>query len=134
MRLGSAVRAALPPFRNRPEHIPVLPQIVFALYSFNRRAEIEAIRRVGAIGRIVMAGYVAHLDADSFYVNAERVRHPELVGKPVGVLGNNGACVIAKSYEMKACGEKTGVPDLGGEGAVSRGRVREAATSTGTNS
>lgn len=45
--------------------------------------------------------YVAHLDADSFYVNAERVRHPELIGKPVGVLGNNGACVIAKSDEMK---------------------------------
>src|SRR5262249_2552429 len=47
---------------------------------------------------------------DSFYVSAERVRHPELVGKPVGVLGNNGACVIAKSYEMKAHGVKTGMP------------------------
>jgi nucleotidyltransferase/DNA polymerase involved in DNA repair len=57
-----------------------------------------------------MPGYVAHLDADSFYVSAERVRHPELVGKPVGVLGNNGACVIAKSYEMKAQGVKTGTP------------------------
>jgi DNA polymerase V len=57
-----------------------------------------------------MPGYVAHLDADSFYVSAERVRHPELVGKPVGVLGNNGACVIAKSYEMKATGVKTGTP------------------------
>ena len=57
-----------------------------------------------------MAGYVAHLDADCFYVSAERVRHPDLVGKPVGVLGNNGACVIAKSYEMKAAGVKTGTP------------------------
>jgi DNA polymerase V len=57
-----------------------------------------------------MPGFVAHLDADCFYVSAERVRHPELVGKPVGVLGNNGACVIAKSYEMKARGIKTGVP------------------------
>src|SRR5262245_399276 len=64
----------------------------------------------GKIRRTVMPGYVAHLDADSFYVSAERVRHPELVGKPVGVLGNNGACVIAKSYEMKAKGVKTGVP------------------------
>jgi DNA polymerase V len=54
--------------------------------------------------------YVAHLDADSFNVSAERVRHPELAGKPVGVLGNNGACVIAKSYEMKAAGVKTGTP------------------------
>jgi DNA polymerase V len=54
--------------------------------------------------------YVAHLDADCFYVSAERVRHPDLKGKPVGVLGNNGACVIAKSYEMKAAGVKTGTP------------------------
>lgn len=51
---------------------------------------------------------VAHLDADAFYVNAERVRHPDLIGKPVGVIGNQGACVIAKSYEMKAFGVKTG--------------------------
>ncbi|MSR53670.1 MAG: nucleotidyltransferase [Gemmataceae bacterium] len=53
---------------------------------------------------------VAHLDADCFYVSAERVRHPDLLGKPVGVLGNQGACVIAKSYEMKAAGVKTGEP------------------------
>src|SRR5687768_6050871 len=60
--------------------------------------------------RTGMVTHVAHLDADCFYVSAERVRHPELVGKPVGVLGNNGACVIAKSYEMKAAGVKTGTP------------------------
>ncbi len=53
---------------------------------------------------------VGHLDADCFYVSAERVRHAELIGKPVGVLGNNGACVIAKSYEMKAQGVNTGTP------------------------
>jgi DNA polymerase V len=57
-----------------------------------------------------MPGFVAHLDADCYYVSAERVRHPDLVGKPVGVLGNNGACVIAKSYEMKLAGVKTGTP------------------------
>jgi DNA polymerase V len=57
-----------------------------------------------------MTGFIAHLDADCFYVSAERVRHPDLAGKPVGVLGNNGACVIAKSYEMKARGVKTGTP------------------------
>ena len=61
-------------------------------------------------GGTVMAGLVAHLDADAFYVSAERVRHPDLAGKPVGVPGNNGACVIAKSYEMKARGVKTGTP------------------------
>ena len=53
---------------------------------------------------------VGHLDADCFYVSAERMRDSFLVGKPVGVLGNQGACVIAKSYEMKAAGVKTGTP------------------------
>ncbi len=53
---------------------------------------------------------VGHLDADCFYVSAERVRDPFLLGKPVGVLGNQGACVIAKSYEMKAAGVSTGMP------------------------
>lgn len=53
---------------------------------------------------------IGHLDADCFYVSAERVRHPYLRGLPVGVLGNQGACVIAKSYEMKAAGVKTGTP------------------------
>lgn len=53
---------------------------------------------------------VGHLDADCFYVSAERVRDAFLLGKPVGVLGNQGACVIAKSYEMKKAGVKTGEP------------------------
>jgi DNA polymerase V len=53
---------------------------------------------------------VGHLDADCFYVSAERVRDGFLMGKPVGVLGNQGACVIAKSYEMKAAGVGTGQP------------------------
>jgi nucleotidyltransferase/DNA polymerase involved in DNA repair len=29
--------------------------------------------------------------------------------KPVGVPGNQGACVIAKSYEMRAAGVQTGM-------------------------
>jgi DNA polymerase V len=53
---------------------------------------------------------IGHLDADCFYVSAERVRDEFLREKPVGVLGNQGACVIAKSYEMKAVGVKTGEP------------------------
>lgn len=53
---------------------------------------------------------IGHVDADCFYVSAERVRFPHLRGVPVGVLGNHGACVIAKSYEMKAAGVKTGDP------------------------
>src|SRR4051812_43760281 len=51
---------------------------------------------------------IGHLDADCFYVSCERLRFPGLRGKPVGVLGNQGACVIAKSYEMKKAGVKTG--------------------------
>lgn len=57
-----------------------------------------------------MSQLVAHLDADCFYVSAERVRDGFLREKPVGVLGNQGACVIAKSYEMKRSGVKTGEP------------------------
>ncbi len=56
------------------------------------------------------ASLVGHLDADSFYVSAERVRHSFLAGKPVGVLGNQGACVIARSREMKAAGVGVGTP------------------------
>src|SRR3954470_22870355 len=54
--------------------------------------------------------WVGHIDADCYYVSAERVRDDFLIGLPVGVLGNQGACVIAKSYEMKASGVGTGMP------------------------
>ena len=53
---------------------------------------------------------IAHLDADCFYVSAERVRDPFLLRKPVAVLGNQGACVIARSYEMRATGVSVGMP------------------------
>ncbi len=57
-----------------------------------------------------MTPFIGHVDADCFYVSAERVRLPHLLGLPVGVLGNHGACIIAKSYEMKAAGVTTGMP------------------------
>lgn len=57
-----------------------------------------------------MPTFIGHVDADCFYVSAERVRRPHLRGLPVGVLGNHGACIIAKSYEMKAAGVGTGTP------------------------
>jgi nucleotidyltransferase/DNA polymerase involved in DNA repair len=53
---------------------------------------------------------IGHLDADCFYVSAERLRHPFLRNKAVAVLGNQGACVIARSYEMRGAGVKTGMP------------------------
>jgi nucleotidyltransferase/DNA polymerase involved in DNA repair len=59
---------------------------------------------------MVRQGPIGHLDADAFYVSAERVRYAHLAEMPVGVLGNQGACVIAKSYEMKSRGVETGMP------------------------
>jgi len=35
------------------------------------------------------------------------------IGVPSRSLGNQGACIIAKSYEMKKCGVKTGLAHLG---------------------
>src|SRR5262245_34360504 len=49
-------------------------------------------------------------DADSFYAAAEAVRRPWLARLPVGVLGNQGACVIARNYPMKKYGVKVGEP------------------------
>ena len=57
-----------------------------------------------------MTRRIGHLDADCFYVSCERVRHRCLRGQAVGVLSNQGACVIAKSYELKARGVTTGMP------------------------
>ncbi|MBU0981783.1 nucleotidyltransferase [Patescibacteria group bacterium] len=53
---------------------------------------------------------IAHIDADCFYVSCERVRDSSLCGRPVGVLGNQGACVIARSYEMKERGITVATP------------------------
>ncbi|MFC1615661.1 nucleotidyltransferase [Patescibacteria group bacterium] len=53
---------------------------------------------------------IGHIDVDCFYVSCERVRDPYLKNKPVGVLSNQGACVIARSYEMKEFGVKVGTP------------------------
>ncbi|MCH8830682.1 MAG: nucleotidyltransferase, partial [Planctomycetes bacterium] len=57
-----------------------------------------------------MDTFIAHVDADCYYVSAERVRHHCLRGIPCGVLSNQGACVIAKSYELKAHGVTTAMP------------------------
>src|SRR3954468_19023175 len=67
-------------------------------WAMSRRGSMRGAKAIG------------HLDADCFYISAERVRSAFLLGKAVGVLGNQGAFVIAKSYEMKAAGVKTGDP------------------------
>lgn len=53
---------------------------------------------------------VAHIDADCFFVSCELVRNPSLRGKKVGVVSGVGGMILAKSYEAKACGIKTGTP------------------------
>ncbi len=53
---------------------------------------------------------IGHIDCDCFYVSAERVRHRSLRGVPCGVLSNQGACVIARSYELKAAGVTIAMP------------------------
>ncbi len=50
---------------------------------------------------------VAHIDADGFYAGCEAIRHPELKGRPICVLSNQNAFVVAKSYDAKALGVKT---------------------------
>lgn len=49
-----------------------------------------------------------HIDGDQFYVAIERVRYPNLVGKPVVV--RYKSIVSATSYEARALGIKAGMP------------------------
>jgi DNA polymerase-4 len=51
------------------------------------------------------------IDFDSFFASVEQQLHPELRGRPVGIvpsLGVETTCCIAASYEAKAYGVKTG--------------------------
>lgn len=59
---------------------------------------------------MLLPDMVLHADADAFYAACECARFAELLGVPVVVVGNQGACVIAKSYEAKAYGIRTGMP------------------------
>src|SRR5437763_541017 len=51
-----------------------------------------------------------HADVDSYYASATQVRSRFLVGKPLGILSNQGYFVVAKSRELKQCGVTTGEP------------------------
>jgi len=53
---------------------------------------------------------IAHVDADCFFASCELVRRPELAGKPLCVLSSQDACIVAKTYDAKAAGIKTGMP------------------------
>lgn len=50
------------------------------------------------------------VDANNFYVSAERCFQPHLEGRPVIVTSNNDGCAVARSNEAKALGIKMGEP------------------------
>ena len=53
---------------------------------------------------------IALIDANHFYVACERVFNPRLAGRPVVVLSNNDACIVARSPEAKELGIPMGAP------------------------
>lgn len=52
---------------------------------------------------------IAHVDADCFYASCELLRRPDLKGLPLCVLSSQDACIVAKTYDAKAAGIKTGM-------------------------
>src|SRR5260370_168930 len=55
-------------------------------------------------------GAIGRGGADTLYLQAQRARFPARRGVPPAVLGNNGACVMARTPEMKRAGVKVGGP------------------------
>jgi DNA polymerase-4/DNA polymerase V len=53
---------------------------------------------------------IVHVDADCFFASCELIRRPDLRGKPLCVLSSQDACVVAKTYDAKDAGIKTGMP------------------------
>jgi len=54
---------------------------------------------------------IAHVDLDSFYVSAERLKNPSLIGIPMAVGGAHGRGVISSaSYEARKFGVRSAMP------------------------
>ena len=64
-----------------------------------------------------------HLDGNSFYCSCERIFRPQMRGKPVVVLSNNGGCIVALTQEAKAVGPKRGMPLFKVKGIVEANKV-----------
>lgn len=52
----------------------------------------------------------ALVDCNNFYASCEQLFQPELVGRPVVVLGNNDGIVVARSRKARDLGVEMGVP------------------------
>ncbi len=54
---------------------------------------------------------IAHLDLDSFFVSVERLRNPDLIGKPLIIGGSSNRGVVAScSYETRKFGVHSAMP------------------------
>jgi len=54
---------------------------------------------------------IFHLDLDSFFVSCERLKNPDLIGKPIAVGGTSGHGVISSaSYEARKFGVRSAMP------------------------
>lgn len=58
-----------------------------------------------------MTRAILHLDLDSFFVSVERIKNPQLVGKPLIIGGSSSRGVVAScSYETRAFGVHSAMP------------------------
>ncbi len=75
-------------------------------------------------GMVRFLEHVAHLDMDAFFVEVERGRRPDLVGKAVlvGGAGNRGV-VASASYEARGRGVRSGMPMVQARRLVPHGVV-----------
>lgn len=53
---------------------------------------------------------IVHMDLDTFFVSCERVKHSELIGKPIIIGGGDRGVVASCSYETRYFGVRSAMP------------------------
>lgn len=53
---------------------------------------------------------IAHMDLDTFFVSCERLKHSELIGKPIIIGGGDRGVVASCSYEARFFGVRSAMP------------------------